>query len=357
MKNSSNGFKAFYQKFKRKPEYMGTVLIIAIVILNIIMEGVEFFNPSSIQTLFSTALPLVILTMAQVIVLISGNIDLSSGITMSFVNVFAVMMPVNFPWIPIWAAYIIAFLLAVLVGALNGAVIGYFRVPPMLTTYGMAFIIKGVNLLISDRPQGHVPRELWKLYQGDVAGIPNSLFLLVILVFVWFYLKKRAGVKEMYALGGNEKATYLTGISTVKTTVKAFMLSGVFVGLAGIAWTLMLASSNPINGDIKTLQSIAAALIGGALIAGGWGTLIGGALGAFFMVLVNNATSYMFTKFLPGLIPGFSVSTYYQDFAGQLITMLGIVLAIIASDRAKRTVKTALGIEQKGSEQNDGKEA
>ncbi len=357
MKNISNNFRAFYMKFIRKPEYMGTVLIIAIVILNIIMEGGEFFNPSKLQTLFSTAMPLVILTMAQVIVLVSGNIDLSSGITMSLVNVFAVIMPVNFPWIPVWAAYCIAFLLAILVGGLNGVLIGYFRIPPMLTTYGMAFIIKGVNLLISDRPQGHVARELWKLYQGDVVGIPNSLFLLVILVLVWFYLKKRSGVKDMYALGGNEKATYLTGISTVKTTIKAFLLSGVFVGLAGIAWTLMLASSNPINGDIKTLQSIAAALIGGVLITGGWGTLIGGALGAFFMVLVNNATSYMFTKFLPGIIPGFSVSTYYQDFTGQLITMLGIILAIIASDRAKRTIKTALRMDQKESEQNDSKEA
>ena len=63
-----------YQKFKRKPEYMGVVLIVAIVILNIAMEGFEFFNPSSIQSLFITAMPLVILTAAQVIVLISGNL-------------------------------------------------------------------------------------------------------------------------------------------------------------------------------------------------------------------------------------------------------------------------------------------
>lgn len=306
MNNSKLTFGAYYYKFKRKPEYMGTLLIISIILLNIAMQGPDFFNPSSMQTLFSTALPLVILTMAQVIVLISGNIDLSTGITMSFVNVFAVMMPVHLPWLPIWAAYFAAFLLAIFVGYLNGVLIGYFRIPPMLSTFGMAFIIKGVNLLISDRPQGSVPRNLWKIYQGDIFGIPNSMFLLIILILVWFYLKKRAGIKEMYALGGDEKATYLTGISTAKTTIRAFTLSGVFVGIGGLAWTLMLASSNPINGDVKTLQSIAAALIGGALISGGWGTMICGVLGAFFMVLVNNATSYMFTEFIPSIIPGFS---------------------------------------------------
>lgn len=329
---------AHLERFKRKPEYMGSVLILSIILLNILMQGSAFFRPETMQTLFATALPLVTLTMAQVSVLISGNIDLSTGITMSFVNVFAVMMPKNQPWLPMWSAYVIAFLLAVLVGYINGVLVGVFRIPPMLATYGMSFIIRGVNLLISDRPQGNVPRELWRVYQGDTFGIPNSLFLLVFLILVWLYIKEREGTKQMYALGGDEKATYLTGISTVKTTIRAFTLSGVFVGIAGLAWTLMLASSQPISGDVKTLQSIAAALIGGVLITGGWGTMLCGVLGAFFMVLVNNATSYMFTQFIPSIVPGFSVSTYYQDFAGQIITMLGIVLTIAVSNNAKRMV-------------------
>jgi ribose/xylose/arabinose/galactoside ABC-type transport system permease subunit len=341
----------FWQKFRLKPEYMGTLLIVAITILNIVMVGPGgFFSSSSMQNIFMPALPLVILTMGQVIVLVSGNIDLSSGIAMSFVNVFAVMMPVKMPWMPVWSAYIIAFLLVVFIGYLNGFLVGVFRIPPMLATYGMSFIIKGINLIISDRPQGHVDRDFWKLYQGDVFGIPNSVFLLIILILVWFYLKKRADIKEIYALGGDEKATYLTGISTVKTTIRAFTLNGVFVGLAGIVWTLMLASSNPINGDIKTLQSIAAALIGGVLITGGWGTMICGILGALFWTLVNNATSYMFTKFIPSLIPGFSVSTYYQDFTSQVIIMLGIILAIVASNRTKQAVKNIFRMDNKESE-------
>lgn len=348
MKNSNSGIATFYRRFKQKPEYMGTVLIIAIILLNIAMEGGEFFTTSSMQNLFNSALPLVILTIAQVVVLITGNIDLSSGITMSLVNVFAVMMPTVVPGLPIWSAYVIAFGLAVFVGYFNGVIVGVFRIPPMLATYGMAFIIRGINLMISDRPQGKVPSELWGTYQGTVLDkIPNPVFLLIILILVWFFLKKRGSIKEMFALGGNEKSTYLTGISTVKTTIKAYTLSGVFVGVAGLTWTLMLASSNPINGDVKTLQAIAAALIGGVLISGGWGTMICGILGAFFMVLVNNATSYMFTKFLPSIIKGFSVSTYYQDFAAQLITMLGIILAIAASGRAKRMAKIVMRIDSK----------
>jgi ribose/xylose/arabinose/galactoside ABC-type transport system permease subunit len=348
-------FRPALDRFKRKPEYMGFILIVIIIALNIVMQGSAFFRSSSMQTLFSTATPLVVLTMAQCIVMISGNIDISSGITMSLVNVFAVMMPVHVPGLPVWAAYIIGYSLAVLIGFINGVLIGYFRIPPMLATYAMSFIVRGFNLLISDRPQGKVARELWGIYKGNVFGIPNTAFFILALIFVWFYIKRLPLFKELYAAGGDEKATYLTGISTVRTTIRAYTISGIYVGIAGLCWTLMLASSNPINGDIKTLQSVAAALIGGTLISGGWGTMVCGVLGAFFMTFVNNASSYMFTKFIPSFIPGFSVSSYYQEFVGQLITMFGIILAIVMSARTRSTqsgaVKSALRItENKGGQ-------
>ena len=331
--------KPLLNDFKRKPEYMGFVLIVLIIALNILMQGSAFFRASSMQTLFSTATPLVVLTMAQCVVMISGNIDISTGITMSLVNVFAVMMPVYVTGMPVWTAYLIGWLLAVLVGFVNGVLVGYFRIPSMLATYGMSFIVRGVNLFISDRPQGKVAKELWGLYKGNIFGIPNTIFVIALLIFVWFYIKKLPAIKELYAAGGDEKAAYLTGISTVKTTIRAYTISGVFVGIAGLLWTMMLASSSPINGDVKTLQSVAAALIGGTLISGGWGTMVCGVLGAFFMTFVNNATSYMFTKFIPSFVPGFSVSSYNQDFVGQLITMAGIILAIVMSARTRSGIK------------------
>jgi ribose/xylose/arabinose/galactoside ABC-type transport system permease subunit len=339
-----SSFRALLDGFKHKPEYMGSMLIVVIIALNIVMQGGAFFRASTMQTLFSTAAPLVVLTMAQCVVMISGNIDISTGITMSLVNVFAVMMPVRIPGFPVWAAYIAGYSLAVLVGFTNGILIGCFRIPPMLATYAMSFIVRGINLLISDRPQGKVAKELWGIYKGNVFGIPNTAFIIIVLILVWFFIKKLPSFKELYALGGDEKATYLTGISTVRTTIRAYVISGMYVGLAGIFWTLMLGSSNPINGEVKTLQSVAAALIGGTLISGGWGTMVCGVLGAFFMTFVNNASSYMFTKFIPSFVPGFSVSSYYQDFVGQLITMSGIIFAIVISARSRTVIKSALRI-------------
>jgi len=345
--------KPLLNEFKRKPEYMGFILILLVIALNIVMQGSPFFRSSSMQTLFSTATPLAVLTMAQCIVMISGNIDISTGITMSLVNVFAVMMPTHIPGFPVWAAYIVGYFLAVLVGFTNGILIGYFRIPPMLATYAMSFIVRGINLFISDRPQGKVAREFWILYKGSVFGIPNTVFILIALILVWFYIKKLPSIKELYAVGGDEKAAYLTGISTVRTTIRAYTIAGAFVGIAGIMWTLMLASSSPISGDVKTLQSVAAALIGGTLISGGWGTMVCGVLGAFFMTLVTNATSYMFTKFIPSFVPGFSVSSYYQDFVGQLIIMAGIILAIVVSARTRNVLRNSLRITKAEADKND----
>ena len=336
----------WFERFKRQPEYMGVILLTAVIILNIITQGSSFFKTSSLQTLLSTNTPLIILTMAQCIVLISGNIDISTGITMTLVNVFAVMMPTKVPWMPVWAAYAIAYCLAVLVGFTNGVLVGYFRIPPMLATYGMSFIVSGVCLLISDRPQGKVAKELWKIYKGNFHGIPNSFFLVIALILIWLVIRKFSGVKEIYALGGDEKNTYLTGVSTIRTTIRAYTISGIFVGIGGIAWTLMLASSNPLTGEAKTLQSIAAALLGGTLISGGWGTMICGALGALFFGLVTNTTTYMFIKFIPKFVPGFSVSTYYQDFVAQIIILLGITLSVLVSNRTRNLVKRAVRIKR-----------
>lgn len=331
-----------FQDLRSKPEFMGVVLLIAIIILNIIMQGSAFFRASTFQTLFSTNTPLIILTMAQCIILLTGNIDLSTGMTMTMVNCFIVMVPMRNPEFPVWLAYVIGFLLAVIVGLINGVIVGYFRIPPMLATYGMNYIITGVSLLICDKPQGKVTKALWKLYKGNLFGIPNSIFVIIVLILVWLYIKKTPGIKSIYALGGNERSTYITGISTFKTTVRAYFISGCFVGVAGIMWTFMLAAANPSSGDVKTLQSIAASLLGGTLIAGGWGSMVCGVLGATFLSFVTNAVSYMFTKFIPSIVPGFSVNTYYQDLVSQLIILLGITLSVIVSNNNKSKVRQAM---------------
>lgn len=338
--------KELFIDFRSKPEFMGFILLMIITILNIIVQQNSFFRSTNIVNILANNTPLVLLTMAQCIVLLSGNIDISSGITMSLVNVFAVMIPENYPGFPVWLAFTVGFLLAVLVGIINGILVGYFRIPPMLATYGMSYVILGINLLISDRPQGTIAKQIRLFYRETVLGIPVSLVIIIVFSLLWLYIRKTSGVKEIYALGGSEKNTYLTGISTVKTAVRAYVISGIYVGAAGIAWTMMLSSSNPTSGDIKNMESIAAALLGGTLISGGWGSMICGVFGALFLALVGNTVTYLFISLMPKLIPGFSVANYYQDLVSETIILLGIVATIMFSNRARTHVKRVLRMEE-----------
>jgi len=321
-----------------KPEFMGVVLLIIIVLLNIVTQQGKFFSASNFANIFANNTPLIILTMAQCMVLISGNIDISTGITMSLVNVWCVMIPEYYPGVPVWMAFALGFLLAVLIGFTNGFLIGYFRIPPMLATYGMSYVVRGISLIISDRPQGHIDKAIRVFYRADFLGVPASFIIVVCFMLIWAYMKKRPEVKEIYALGGNEKNTYLTGVSTLGSTIRAYAICGAFTGCAGLLWTAMLSSSNPISGDVKTLESIAAALLGGTLISGGWGSMICGVLGAVFLALVTNTATYLFISLLPRLIPGFSLPNYYQNFVSQTIILLGIVITIMAGNRASNKI-------------------
>jgi ribose/xylose/arabinose/galactoside ABC-type transport system permease subunit len=246
-----NRFKAF----RSRPEFMGAALLAIIVVLNVITQQGKFFSYSNFVNIFANNTPLAILTMAQCAVLISGNIDISTGITMSLVNVWCVMMPEYHPGFPAWLAFATGFTIAVGIGLANGFLVGFFRIPPMLATYGMSYIVRGLSLLVSDRPQGRIDRAIRTFYRADFLGMSVSFTIVLVFSLVWLYMRRRPGVREIYALGGNERNTYLTGVSTLRVTVRTYAICGVFTGIAGLLWTAMLSSSNPISGDVKTLES------------------------------------------------------------------------------------------------------
>ena len=118
-----------FASLRKAPEFMGLILLLIVIILNIITQGAGFFSANNFSMIFSKNTPLILLTMAQSIVILTGNIDLSVGIQMSMVNVLAVMLP-TYTGMPIWVAWIVGFLAAVVVSTLNGIIVGYLRIPP-----------------------------------------------------------------------------------------------------------------------------------------------------------------------------------------------------------------------------------
>ena len=316
-------------KMRKSPAFAGFVLLIISMALNILVQGGSFFNPTNLNTLFAKNMPLVLTAMAQCVVMLVGCIDLSIGYQLSLANVIAIMAPKALGW-PLWAGWLAGVAAVLVISAVNGLVVGYLRIPPLLATFSMGYIIRGINVIIMSKPQGSVPKSIYQLYDSRLLGIPFSFWLMLVMLLIWYIIKKYPIGNYILAVGGNERNTYASGINTPMIKLKAYIISGFITAVAGLTLTAMAASGNPLMGDSYTLKSVAACILGGILISGGWGSMMGAVFGSFFLALVQNTVFFLFSWFSVS-IPGFKLSSYYQNLVSDVIILVGLTTTVFTS--------------------------
>ena len=331
-----------FESFRKAPAFTGFILFSLVLILNIALQGPgNFFTASNFGLLLEKNTPLILVTMAQAMLMFLGMIDISIGVQLSLVNVIAIMLPqeLGVPW-PI--AWMIGILAVMAIAAINGFFVAYMRIPSLLSSFAMIYIVKGINVIIMSKPQGTVPEIIWRTYSSEIAGILPITFLIVAIIFLlWIYLKKTNYMKHVYAVGGNERNAYASGINPARVKMKAFLIAGFITGIAGLCLTAMSASGNPLMGEAYGLKSIAACILGGIAITGGWGTMSCALFGSGFLVLIQSSVYYLF-KLLYVLIPGFQVTTYWQNLVSDGIVLLGLVATIFTAQTQKAAFKDGL---------------
>jgi ribose transport system permease protein len=243
-----------------------------------------------VQSLAIDALPLALAAMAQSIVIVSGGIDLSVGSLISLVNVVSAkyMVDMSFTRALLFAALLLVGSSAA--GAFTGSLIVLSRVPDIVVTLAMLFVWAGVALQILQIPGGGAPLPYLQLAVGHwwSQWIPSGLVILL-LAFALFWLPlrwARPGL-ALYSVGSNRSAAYLSGVGVARTRVFAYALGGLFAGLAGLALTATSGIGDPNAGQYYTLNSVAAAVLGGVSLVGGVGGLIGPIAAAFVVTLVK----------------------------------------------------------------------
>jgi ribose transport system permease protein len=180
--------------------------------------------------------------------------------------------------------------LAMLASAFTGLIITLTRIPDIVVTLGMLFVWQGVALWILEIPGGGVPLDYSNLALGDVGstGIPNAgVAVFAALLLVWVPLRWLRPGLALYAVGSNRNSAYLSGINVARTRVGAYLLAGVFTGLAGLALSASSGIGDPNSGSTYTLNSVAAVVLGGVSLAGGVGGLIGPIAAATILTLVK----------------------------------------------------------------------
>jgi len=306
------------------------VLFLITILLNTIVQGpAAFFSSRNLNTLFATNIPFLLIVMAQGVLLISGTLDVSAGVQMALVNVVTIMTVQEWG-IPFALGCLIGMLAALIASVICWACVAVLRLPDLLASYALTFAILGVNLLIMNSPQGSVSRELFRAYNSVLFGfIPASALALILVLVVWFYIKRTSFGTNIYAVGANPQNAFAAGISPVKVQFQAFMFKGFVVGIAGICITLLTASGNPIQAEALGLRSLAACIIGG-LTFGGWGSMSCALFGGGFLILIQNSVYFIF-EMINRLIPTLVVSSYWHNLFSDGIVFLGLLLTIVTA--------------------------
>ena len=239
------------------------------------------------------------ISVGMTMVILTGGIDLSVGSMLSLSGAIAAGLVKNGITIEplgihvgftLFGVILIALIVGGLMGAFNGLMVTSFRVPPFIATLGMLTMGRGLTMLYTDGyPIPGLGDGFSFIGTGWFLNIPMPVIisLVVVAAFVFFIKKSKTG-RYIYAIGGNEKATRLSGVNVNRVKLFVYTAAGVLSAVAGILVTARLDSAQPNAGAGYELDSIAAVVIGGTSLSGGKGTIIGTVIGALIIGVLNN---------------------------------------------------------------------
>jgi ribose transport system permease protein len=180
-----------------------------------------------------------------------------------------------------------------LAGALNGLLVALIRLPSFITTYAMSYIYAGIALWILPRPGGTVPILIGRSYRALIPyGIPIGIFLILILLLLWSFLRSTRFGAYLYAIGGNTRAAYTSGVPVERHRLVTHMIAGGIAAFAALFFILNTGSSDARIGGDLTLDSIVATVLGGTPLSGGIGGVAGSILGVLILGFIRNIVSF-----------------------------------------------------------------
>ena len=311
------------------------LIIVAAVFIGTGLITPSFFSARGILSLFEDSSILIILAIAQMLVMLTGGIDLSLASNIAFTGMLAGKMCHAYPNMPVIYIILATISVGILLGMFNGALIGYLKLPPLVVTLGTMNAYRGLTFIISNGGRWIKSQDLTEnfLHFPHISFFGISLIIWIaffVIVFIYIFLTRTRLGREFYAIGNNKLASDYVGLKISKNIFYAYSLSGLLAGLCGFLWVARYAVAYTELAQGFELQTVAAAAIGGVSNLGGIGTVIGTMLGALMLSLIANA------------LPAMGVSPFWQ----LAISGAAIIIAVIINTKSnKNPVKRILKIE------------
>ncbi len=292
--------------------FIGLILIMTIItILN-----PDFLSVSNLMNVLRQVSINALIAFGMTFVILTGGIDLSVGSTLALTGaVTAGLMASGVD--PIFAM-LLGLLLGAVLGAINGIIIAKGKVAPFIATLATMTIYRGLTLVYTDgRPVSGLGDSLTfqLLGKGYFLGIPIPVVTMIISFGVlYFILKKTTFGRRVYAVGGNEEASILSGINADRIKIYVYSLLGLLAALASLILTSRLNSAQPTAGEMFELDAIAAVVLGGTSLTGGRGWIVGTLIGALIIGVLNNGLNLI------------GVTSFFQQVVKGAVILLAVLL-------------------------------
>lgn len=273
--------------------YDRVLLLIAMIALLVVVMA--FIYPREFPTWSNFAAVMLdtaqggIITTGMLVLLICGVFDLSAGNALALSGIVAGILVADVQT-PVFIAILGGILTGLVVGLINGLIITKLRINALITTLAMSGILRGVTQIISPAGVANLPDPFKPFGQVKLLGLQSPFWYMIMVVLVaWFLLSRTRFFRQFYYVGSNAKAATLSGIKVPTVTLVGFAIMGTLAGFAGTVLASRLSNAVVLAGTGIELRAITAAILGGASLSGGQGTVPGAFLGVLFVSLIQNA--------------------------------------------------------------------
>jgi ribose transport system permease protein len=295
------------------------LLLVVLLIAGMSLTSPYFLTMANFRAVAVGMAPTAIVAIGMTVLLVSGGFDLSVGSNLALCGTVAALLMAKGAGIPLAVAGAMA--LGALIGLANGVIVTRLGVNPLVATLGTMSMARGAALVMTEGFSiGGLPPAYGWVGSARWLGVPLAFWIMLALVLVAdLALRHSLFLRQVYYVGGNEKAARLSGIPVDRVRTVAFVLTGLLAAFAGVLLASRLMSGTPTAANAMELQVLAACVIGGASLRGGEGTVLGAFLGVVFVALVNDAMTML------------RVSIYWQ-----MIVTGAVLVAAVVLDRLAR---------------------
>lgn len=271
-------------------QLLGPAIALIVIATLVALTTDRFLNPGNLSNLSLQVSIVALIAIGSTIVIITAGIDLSAGSMVALLTMLLAEM-LKFMGLPLPLAILLVLGCGLALGLTNGVLTAYLRIPSFITTLAGLIAFRGLALLFNNgSPIFSLDPNLEPLFYGSLMGIPLPFYYLVffygLAAVVMNYSKLG---REIYAIGGNPSAAALSGINVRRVQTYAFAIAGFMTAVGAVLMAARLNSGSPNYGQTLELQAIAAAVVGGASLAGGRGNVLATLIGSLTIVVVQNA--------------------------------------------------------------------